>query len=130
LVRLSGHRRSVLIPALAVAALAGQLAGVADELLENHVTCLAHGERIHVSGDAQVRPAAPWTEIAPAAVASAEEAHAQCVFDDDVDIVPTPAPAVLPAPGVAAAPVAIAASRRPLLHEPLYRLAPKNSPPA
>jgi hypothetical protein len=130
LVRLRGHRRSVLIPALAAAALAGQLGAVADQLLVDHVTCLAHGERIHVSRDEQVPAAAPWTAIAPAAVASADEAHAQCLFDDDVDVVPAPAPAVLPAPCVAPAPVAAAASRRPLLQEPLYRLAPKNSPPA
>jgi len=97
----------VLVPALACAALAGQLATVADQLLADHVTCLAHGERIHV-----------------------DEAQAQCLFDDDVDVVPAAAPATLPPLRIAIALVAVTASHRPLLHEPLYRLAPKNSPPA
>jgi len=129
-VRLRGDRRSVLVPALACAALAGQLATVADQLLADHVTCLAHGERIHVDEAQAPRPAAPWTEIGAATVASGDEAHAQCLFDDDVDVVPAAAPATLPPLRIAIALVAVTASHRPLLHEPLYRLAPKNSPPA
>jgi hypothetical protein len=129
-VRVHGHRRSVLVPALALAALAGQLAAVADQLFADHVTCLAHGDRIHVDGAAVARAAAPWTEIGAATIAGAEEAHAQCLFDDDVDVVPAAAPARLPAPSIVTASVAGATSRRPLLAQPLYRLAPKNSPPA
>ena len=119
----------MLVPALACAALAGQLATVADQLLADHVTCLAHGERIHVDGGEAARTAAPWTAVGAATVAGAEERHAQCLFDDDVDVVPAPAPATLPPPRVVTARVAGSASCRALSRQPLYRLAPKNSPP-
>jgi hypothetical protein len=115
---------------LAAAALAGQLATVADQLFVTHVTCLAHGERIHVANEGPARLAARWTEIGAAATESPPDAHAQCLFDDDVDCVPAPAAVTLPPPRGAAAPASYLESARPLPRQPLYRLAPKNSPPA
>jgi hypothetical protein len=115
---------------LAAAALAGQLATVADQLFVAHVTCLAHGERIHAANEGPARLAARWTEIGAAATESPADAHAQCLLDDDVDCVPAAGPAAPPLPRVAARPERDAASARPLPRQPLYRLAPKNSPPA
>ena len=130
LVRLPNYRRSILIPTLAGVALAAQLATVADELLVDHVTCLAHGERIHVENGGPARQAAPWAALGAAAVTSAADTHAQCLLDDDADCVPAPTLALYAPPLVAAAGPTVDDRQRPLPHQPLYRLAPKNSPPA
>jgi hypothetical protein len=120
-----GHIRLL----LAVVALGAQAAALADALFVAHVTCLADGERIHVAGDA--RRAAPerWTSLDGGAVAPDDHAHAQCLVDDDAEC-PSASPAgPLVLPEIAGAPTHVAVAARRLPGPPLYRLAPKNSPP-
>jgi hypothetical protein len=112
-----------------MAGLAGQLASVADALFVEHVTCLAHGDRIHVVSDAPV-VATRWDLLGAPAVHGDEHDHVQCLLDDDIDFVPGATPASLPAPIVVDAPRALFDSITPVIgRSPLYRLAPKNSPP-
>jgi hypothetical protein len=123
------HRRVGIL--LALAALGGQLAAVADALFVAHVTCLAHGDRIHVSDGPPLPVTDRWSGVRGAAVDSEGDAHAQCLLDDDVDVVPAPSPATLPVPYRSAALSPLAESAPlPGPRLPLYRLAPKNSPPA
>lgn len=121
-----GHARLL----LAVVALGAQLAALADALFVAHVTCLADGERIHVARDGAPAQPEPWTSLDGGKVGADEHAHAQCLVDDDADCPPASSTAALAAPESAPlAPRAAAASLR-LPGPPLYRLAPKNSPPA
>jgi hypothetical protein len=115
---------------LAFAALASQLAAISDQLLVAHVTCPADGERVHVGADAP-QPAAREARVEHAALDAERHEHAQCLVDDDVDqlpprvVVATFVPSTEPARPVSAASTPLA---RPAF--PIYRLAPKNSPPA
>jgi hypothetical protein len=118
---------------IALAALASQLVALSDQLLVGHVTCPVDGERVHV-GAAQAtapRSAAPEARIEQAALDADRHEHAQCLVDEDVDQLPprivvspfVPAPEAAPAFLEASTALASAAF-------PIYRLAPKNSPPA
>jgi hypothetical protein len=120
---------------LAIAGLCGQLAAVADALFVEHVTCFVHGDRVHVTADAPVA-AARWSGLhRPAGLRSPtingdEHDHVLCLLDDDVDFIPPPAPAALTAPAVVSTAFPISESEAPTFgRSPLYRLAPKNSPP-
>lgn len=126
---MTSRRKAPLLRALAIAGLAGQLAAVADALFVEHVTCLAHGDRIHVTSEAPVA-ATPWAGLRTPSLAGDEHDHVQCLLDDDVDFVPPSAPAALPAPAVASNSFRCCAADVPSVERaPLYRLAPKNSPP-
>ena len=115
---------------LALAALGGQAAAVADALFVAHVTCPTHGDRVHVDGDAPARTPEKWASLGEASVDADGHAHAACLFDDDVEYVPPAATPALAAPAVDGARPAIAiAAVLPRRRLPLYRLAPKNSPP-
>jgi hypothetical protein len=122
------RRKLVLLRLLALFGLAGQVASLADALLVQHVTCLVHGDRIHATPgtpETSVR----WSRLRDSAADEDEHDHLRCLIDDDVDFVPGPSQAPLatqvgswsPLPVLAAPPLAPRA--------PLYRLAPKNSPP-
>jgi hypothetical protein len=115
---------------LAVAALGGQLAAVADALFVAHVTCPTHGDRVHVDEDAPARAPEKWATLGEATADTDGHAHAACLVDDDVEYVPPAAAPALAAPAVESPrdPIAVAAAL-PRRRVPLYRLAPKNSPP-
>jgi hypothetical protein len=114
---------------LAIAGLCGQLAAVADALFVEHVTCFVHGDRVHVTTDAPVA-AAGWSGLRRPAIDGDEHDHATCLLDEDVDFVPPPAPAALPAPAVASAAFPLSDSEAPTFgRSSLFRLAPKTSPP-
>ena len=118
-----------LLRLLAIAGLCGQLSAVADALFVEHVTCLVHGDRIHVTAEAPVA-AARWSGLRSPGIEGDEHDHATCLLDDEVDFVPPPAPAALSAPAVAStAPPSFDSGARTFERSPLYRLAPKNSPP-
>ena len=126
---MTSRRKTALLRALAIAGLAGQLSAVADALFVEHVTCLVHGDRIHVTSAAPVA-AVRWTALRDPAIGGDEHDHVQCLLDDDVDFVPPPTPAALPAPAPSTTPPPafdehLAFGER----SSLYRLAPKNSPP-
>jgi hypothetical protein len=113
-----------------VAALVGQLAALAHAALVEHVTCGADGELIHVRAEAA--PPAPARDAARAGADAEGDSHDHCLLDEDGEalcpeahvasgdpVSPSRARhAAQPHARVAAAPA------------PLYRLAPKNSPPA
>jgi hypothetical protein len=114
---------------LAIAGLCGQLAAVADALFVEHVTCFVHGDRIHVTADAPVA-AVRWSGLRSPAIDGDEHDHVACLLDDDVDFVPPSAPTALSAPAIAStAPPTFDSDARTFERSPLYRLAPKNSPP-
>jgi hypothetical protein len=115
---------------LALAALGGQLAAVADALFVAHVTCPTHGDRIHVDDEAPARVAEKWAALGEATADTDGHTHAACLFDDDVEYVPPAATPALAAPASESTrpPIAVAAAL-PGRRVPLYRLAPKNSPP-
>lgn len=115
-----------------LAALCGQLAILAHGALVEHVTCGADGALVHVR--AADSGASPVTrdDMARAALDEGLAEHDHCLLDED---------------GEAACPNATAASDEPVparrtdltrgsgaspaaRRAPLYRLAPKNSPPA
>lgn len=114
---------------LALAALGGQLAAVADALFVEHVTCAEHGDRIHVAIHARAPVATGWAAVG-VAVAGAADDHDQCLLDEDggrATSAPPPAPR---APMAARAPSLGLELAPPVFRRaPLYRLAPKNSPP-
>jgi hypothetical protein len=113
-----------------IAALLGQLAALAHGALVAHVTCGADGELVHVR--AEPSTTAPVRDGARAAVDGEGDAHDHCLLDEDGD-------ALCPATHVGAGePLAPSRGRRSVTRRvrvasapaPLYRLAPKNSPPA
>lgn len=117
---------------LVFAALASQLAAISDQLLVAHVTCPADGERVHVGAEAARPTAARGARLEQPAFRADRHEHAQCLVDDDVDQLPPQVavstfvpPSVEPAPAFRAASTVLARSAF-----PIYRLAPKNSPPA
>jgi hypothetical protein len=114
---------------LAVAALGGQLAAIADALFVEHVTCPEHGDRIHVTGHGPAPAAEKWSGARPAIGGTGDD-HDQCLLDEDGDQAPAPNPPSLPVPAPAAASALRFDLSAPVIRgAPLYRLAPKNSPP-
>ena len=107
---------------LAVAALGGQLAAIADALFVEHVTCFVHGDRVHVTA------AAKW-DGARAALAGTGDDHDQCLLDEDGDQAPAAnPPSLVPTPATPSA-LRFDLSAPVFTGAPLYRIAPKNSPP-
>jgi hypothetical protein len=115
-------------------ALCGQLAMLAHGALVAHVTCGDDGELLHVrpDGDADGAVAAPTRDVIAAGRASDSDAHDHCLLDEDGEAacprvhVASSEPVAETRATFAPARAAVPAPRR----APLYRLAPKNSPPA
>jgi hypothetical protein len=113
---------------LAVAALGGQLAAIADALFVEHVTCPEHGDRIHATGHGPAPAAAKW-DGARAALAGTGDDHDQCLLDEDGDQAPAAnPPSLVPTPATPSA-LRFDLSAPVFTGAPLYRIAPKNSPP-
>jgi len=114
---------------LALAALGGQLAAIADALFVEHVTCPEHGDRIHVSVRTRAPRATAWAAASATVVGAADE-HDQCLLDGDGGRAAGASPPVSRAPMTArAATLALETAPPAFRRAPLYRLAPKNSPP-
>jgi hypothetical protein len=112
-------------------ALAGQLALLADGAIA-HVTCAVHGDLVHATASGPARAETSAHAALAASVASDEGAHDRCLIDEDGDVAFRPAPTSLPAPARLELSFVVLGGRGPArrLRAPLYRLAPKNSPPA
>jgi hypothetical protein len=111
-------------------ALCGQLAMLAHAALVAHVTCGVDGDLIHLRADA--RAAVPARDAARAAVDDANDAHDRCLLDEDGEAACPNAGSSSGAPVPSVATVSWNAHRVRCAarHAPLYRLAPKTSPPA
>ena len=114
-------------------ALAGQLALLADGAIA-HVTCAVHGDLVHATAPASpaTAPSGSAQGALLAGVASDEGFHDRCLVDEDGDVACRPSTMAVPAPArVGVASVAFGPrDRNPRRGVPLYRLAPKSSPPA
>lgn len=111
-------------------ALCGQLAALVHVALVAHVTCGADGELVHVRAGRS--PAPPTRDgVGPAAGAARDE-HDHCLLDEEGEAAcPSPHDASgEPVPPVRAAFTPERRGVLPARRAPLYRLAPKNSPPA
>jgi hypothetical protein len=120
-----GARLAVLL------ALCGQLAMLAHAALVAHVTCGADGELIHVRAGAAGRPAIGAGDVAGASLDGGRDDDDHCLLDEEGEATCPSAPSacalvVATRAVFARAPRSPGAARR----APLYRLAPKNSPPA
>jgi hypothetical protein len=115
-----------------LAALCGQLAMLAHGALVEHVTCGADGALIHVRAPSGGASAVARGDVARAALEDGEGEHDHCLLDEDGEAACPSAPfasaELVPARLVtfARGPETPRSARR----APLYRLAPKNSPPA
>lgn len=112
--------------------LATQALGVAHELTARHTVCADHGEVIEGEGahlEAKVAPAAPSVDAATAAAAEASHQHCQLVATRDARLPALQPSAALLLPRVPLAQPAWKVSPR-AAAEPLFRLAPKSSPPS
>jgi hypothetical protein len=113
-----------------VVALLGQLAALAHGALVEHVTCGADGELVHVR--AEPASPAPARDAAREASSGEGDPHDHCLLDEEGEAL---CPNSYASPGE---PVSPSRSRHPVARRvrvtseptPLYRLAPKNSPPA
>ena len=121
------RREQVILRLLALVGLAGQAGALADALLVQHVTCLVHGDRIHATPGTPDR-GARWSRLREGAADEHEHDHLRCLVDD-VDFVPGPSPAPLAAQVATCAAVPVLVAPTIGRRAPLYRLAPKNSPP-
>ena len=113
-----------------VVALLGQLAALAHAALVEHVTCGTDGELIHVHVEASAPVLA--RDAVREAVDAEGDSHDHCLLDEDGE-------ALCPTSHVASGdPVSPSRARHAVRRcarvaaapAPLYRLAPKNSPPA
>jgi hypothetical protein len=135
-------RRRIFAAVLAFACLFSQLAGVLHLILVQHVACPEHGELVHADelrsephpGFAATRkpkPSSPAVEATSGASAKQHHSHDHCVAalqsrEDSLALLGTPAVAVLQR-HVDAIDSVEAVS---ISGGVLYRLAPKQSPPA
>ncbi len=122
------RRKLVLLRLLALFGLAGQGGMLADALLVQHVTCLVHGDRIHAAPGAPER-ATHWSSLRDGVADEDGHDHLRCLVDDDVDFVPGQAAIPLAAPLASWSPTPSVFAPPAAGRVPLYRLAPKNSPP-
>ena len=111
-------------------ALVGQLAMLAHGALVAHVTCGADGELIHLRASAAAPT--PARDAVRADVDAGGDAHDHCLLDEEGDaLCPTTYVASdEPAPTSRADHLIRRRARGARPHAPLYRIAPKNSPPA
>jgi hypothetical protein len=120
--------------AVAIASVAGQVAGIAHQALVRHERCAVHGDLVHPGeGGHEYRIARHGAndELGPQPVETHSGAHEHCLV-----------PAHLRTPVTLSTPVAVVLARPPLPASvdpvdssrpaaiALFRLAPKNSPPA
>jgi hypothetical protein len=123
---LAGARIAVLV------ALCGQLAMLAHGALVEHVTCGADGALVHVRApDGVARPVAAG-DVARVALAGGRDEDDHCLLDEDGEAACPSAPVASAEPVPARRAVFAHDRRTPCAarRAPLYRLAPKNSPPA
>jgi hypothetical protein len=111
-------------------ALCGQLAMLLHGALVAHVTCGADGELMHVR--AGVAAPAPAGTAAHAAVDGADDEHDHCLLDEEGEAACPSTVVVSGEPLPPTRPLSVAGRRARTARPPapLYRLAPKNSPPA
>jgi hypothetical protein len=123
-------RVSTLSRRVALLALCGQLAMLAHATLVAHVTCGADGELEHVR--LATGAAAPAGKTTSAALADRGGEHDHCLLDEDLEAVCQGGPAASgePVPATRADHFVRRRLRGASAPAPLYRLAPKNSPPA
>jgi|SRR5579862_5573059 len=125
-IRVSGGTRFAVL-----AALCGQLAILAHGALVEHVTCGVDGDLIHVRVD--VAPAVPpHGDVVRAVTDAGHDEHDRCLLDEDGEAACPNAHVAASAPVLAERAQLSSARRAPprARRAPLYRLAPKNSPPA
>jgi hypothetical protein len=120
----AGARLAVLV------ALVGQLSALAHEALVEHITCGADGELVHVRATAALP--APAQDAARDVASGDGDPHDHCLLDEEGE-------ALCPTTHLASGePVSPSRAEPPISRSvrgasapaPLYRLAPKNSPPA
>jgi hypothetical protein len=110
-------------------ALCGQLAALVHVVLVAHVTCGADGELVHVR--AGHSPAPAIGDAARPAAGAARDEHDHCLLDEEGEAA-CPSPHAASGEPSTVVRVSIRLERRDVLpprRAPLYRLAPKNSPP-
>jgi hypothetical protein len=122
------RRKLAVLRLLALLGLAGQAGALADALLVQHVTCLVHGDRIHATPGTP-DSGARWSRLRDGAADEDGHEHLRCLVDDDVDFVPGPATAPFAARVGSWSPLPLFVAPPIARRAPLYRLAPKNSPP-
>src|SRR5262249_40666742 len=128
------HRRRNTLPVVGVAfaLLCAQLGGLAHLVLARHSTCPEHAAIVEISaGPRPPRPrgpggAAPGGPHSGAAAASVDPLRSSRAGRAP----PLPRPALPPPSLVAPSPAGPPARAPAVDRRPLYRLAPKNSPPA
>jgi hypothetical protein len=112
-------------------ALLGQLGMLAHAALVVHITCPLDGERVHARlGEDAPPPAAE--PVALAAVSDPDHQDDHCLLDEDGEAA-CPGPRVVAAEPLPTVPMSYALAERASLRvrrAPLFRLAPKTSPPA
>jgi hypothetical protein len=122
--------------ALAVLAVLSQLTALAHLIAVPHVTCPEHGELVHEE-EPVARASAPEgkssEQLAHSLIAATpfEDQHEHCVsagVTKDSTVIPRPLPQRIPVPAPLLALSVITSELEPSV--PIYRLAPKNSPPA
>jgi hypothetical protein len=113
-----------------LAALVGQLAALAHGALVAHVTCGLDGDLVHLRAGAPAP--APSRDVVREVSSGDDDSHDRCLLDEDGE-------ALCPTSHVASGqPLSPSRARSPIAQRvralaapaPLYRLAPKNSPPA
>jgi hypothetical protein len=137
------RRSSIATLLVAIGLVGAQVVGLLHLVLVEHERCAEHGEMIEVRGEVQIhahaqRPASPALAGARAAAVTAAETgspahdHEHCLVLLGRRTSGPPAPAAAIVASVGTSPIVVvssscvAAPRGP----PLYRLAPKSSPPA
>ena len=104
-------------------------------LLVEHVRCAEHGDLVH-SGEGHAHQSELHTETEVAAIdggtdSGPEDAHEHCAMSADRRDAPAPLADAQQIAGAHAADATVSLIASPLATTaPLYRLAPKNSPPA
>ena len=124
--------RAIAPRVIAWLALLGQLALLADGASE-HVTCALHGDLVHATTQAPTKQDPPRAAVVDvAAVSASDVAHDRCLVDEDGEVAYRPVVAALPVPSLVEStwPCVSTRARPAPRRAPLYRLAPKNSPPA
>jgi hypothetical protein len=114
---------------LALVCVVAQVGGMVHMAAERHARCQVHGEMLHADAPSQATDVADTARHVDAAPAGGYADH-----DDQCSLVTaqrdTIAPTIVPSVAhVRALPPLALGDSRSLRAEPLYRLAPKNSPP-
>ena len=128
--RAHAQRRLVFTVALGAVLLAAQLSAFNHQLFVQHVTCVEHGEQIHVEGAPAAVPGAEPAVTASATAAGHGHDHCSVFLARREEQAPVSAPALeLPEGPAVERPVVEARSAGLPSPVALLRLAPKGSPP-